>query len=62
MHRALRDKESGFGMLDIEFAPDAIEHLVDCSQGDARVALNNLEAAVYYALDGQGNGANSGCP
>ena len=56
MHRALRDKESGFGMLDIEFAPDAIEHLVDCSQGDARVALNNLEAAVYYALDGQGNG------
>jgi putative ATPase len=56
IHRALRDKESGFGMLDIEFAPDAIEHLVDCSQGDARVALNNLEAAVYYALDGRGNG------
>jgi len=56
IHRALRDKESGFGMLDIEFAPDAIEHLVDCSQGDARVALNNLEAAVYYALDGQGKG------
>jgi len=56
MHRALRDKKSGFGMLDIEFAPDAIEHLVDCSQGDARVALNNLEAVVYYALDGQGNG------
>lgn len=54
IHRALRDKESGFGMLDIEFAPDATEHLVDCSQGDARVALNNLEAAVYYALDGQG--------
>jgi len=56
MHRALRDKESGFGMLDVEFVPDAIEHLVDCSQGDARVALNNLEAAVYYALDGRGNG------
>jgi len=56
IHRALMEKESGFGMLDIEFAPDAIEHLVDCSQGDARVALNNLEAAIYYALDGQGNG------
>jgi putative ATPase len=56
MHRALRDKESGFGMLDIEFTPDAIEHLVDWSQGDARVALNNLEAAVYYAMDGRGNG------
>jgi putative ATPase len=56
IHRALRDKESGLGMLDIEFIPDGIEHLVDCSQGDARVALNNLEAAAYYALDGQGNG------
>jgi putative ATPase len=56
MHRALRDKVSGFGMLDIEFKPDAIEHLVDCSQGDARVALNNLEAAVYYAMDGRGKG------
>jgi len=56
IHRALRDKESGFGMLDIEFAPDAIEHLVDYSQGDARVALNNLEAAVYFTLDGRGNG------
>jgi len=56
MHRALRDKESGFGMLDIEFTPDAIEHLVGCSQGDARVALNNLEAAVYHATDGRDNG------
>ncbi len=56
IHRALRDKESGLGVLDIEFTPDAIEHLVDCSQGDARVALNNLEAAVYFAMDGQGNG------
>jgi putative ATPase len=56
MHRALRDKESGFGMLDIEFTSDAIEHLVACSQGDARVALNNLEAAVYYAVEGRGNG------
>jgi putative ATPase len=26
--------------------------LVGLSQGDARVALNNLESAVYYALDG----------
>jgi putative ATPase len=57
MHRTLRDKESGFGLLDIEFTPDAIEHLVDCSQGDARVALNNLEAAVYYVMDGLGNGS-----
>ena len=51
--RALRDKERGFGMLDIRFMPDAIKHIVACSQGDARVALNNLEAVVYYCLDGQ---------
>jgi len=57
IHRALRDKELGFGLLDIEFTSDAIEHLVDCSQGDARVALNNLEATVYYVMDGQGNGS-----
>ena len=39
-------------MLDAEILPDALEHLVKLSQGDARVALNNLDAAVYYALNG----------
>ena len=50
---ALRDKERGLGRMDIEIMPDAIEHLVEFSQGDARVLLNNLEEAVYYASDGQ---------
>lgn len=50
---ALRDKERGLGRTDIEITPDAIEHLVEFSQGDARVLLNNLEEAVYYASDGQ---------
>lgn len=50
---ALRDKERGLGRMDIEITPDAIEHLVEFSQGDARVVLNNLEEAVYYASDGQ---------
>ena len=50
---ALRDKERGLGRMDIEIAPDAIEHLVGFSQGDARVLLNNLEEAVYYASDNQ---------
>jgi putative ATPase len=53
LYRALRDREKGLGMLEIEIMPDAIDHLLDLSQGDARIALNNLEAAVYYALDGQ---------
>ena len=50
---ALRDKDRGLGRMDIEITPDAIEHLVEFSQGDARVVLNNLEEAVYYASDGQ---------
>ena len=50
---ALRDKDRGLGRMDIEITPDAIEHLVEFSQGDARVLLNNLEEAVYYASDGQ---------
>ena len=52
--RALGDRERGMGMLDIEMVPNALEHMVDLSQGDARVALNNLEAAVYYASEGRG--------
>jgi len=50
---ALGDKERGLGRMDIEITPDAIEFLVEFSQGDARVLLNNLEEAVYYASDGQ---------
>jgi putative ATPase len=49
--RALQDRENGLGMLEIEIMLDALEHLVELSQGDARMALNNLEAAAYYALD-----------
>ena len=51
--RALEDNEQGLGGQDIEVTPDAIALLVELSMGDARVALNNLEAAVYHALDGQ---------
>lgn len=51
--RALKDNERGLGFFDIEIKPDALEHLIGFSMGDARVALNNLESAVYYALDGR---------
>jgi putative ATPase len=34
---------------DMEITPQAIDFIVDVSSGDARVALNNLEAAVNYA-------------
>ena len=49
--RALEDKERGLGALGIKISPQALEHIIALSSGDARVALNNLEAAVYYAME-----------
>ncbi len=43
---AISDKERGFGNLNIEIEPEANEHLVLTSGGDARVVLGNLELAV----------------
>jgi putative ATPase len=51
--RALSDKESGLGELEIEMTPRAMEHLIDLSSGDARIALNNLEMAVNYVSPNQ---------
>jgi putative ATPase len=53
LDRALKDAENGLGNLDIKVAPEALELIAQLSQGDARVALNNLEEAVYYASDGK---------
>ena len=46
MERALRDSERGFGEFNVRLAPDAMAHLVDVANGDARSALNALELAV----------------
>jgi len=51
--RAVQDRQQGFGDLEIEILPGALEHLIDLSGGDARVALNNLEIAVYHVIDDQ---------
>jgi len=51
--RALEDKDRGLGELGIKISPKALRHIIDLSSGDARVALNNLEAAVYYAVEGK---------
>ncbi len=42
----LADEERGYGRLDVHIHQDAIEHLVDVSNGDARAVLNALELAV----------------
>jgi len=43
--RALRDKLKGLGALNVELVPDAVDHLITMSKGDARIALNALEMA-----------------
>lgn len=49
---ALEDRERGLGTLDVSLAGDALEHLVNIANGDARVALNALETAAF-SLQGE---------
>ena len=44
--QALADPERGYGELNVEIDPDALDHLVDVANGDARSVLNALELAV----------------
>lgn len=43
---ALKDKQKGFGQLSISIDPDVFRYIVGLADGDARSALNNLEAVV----------------
>lgn len=44
--QAICDPERGYGQRKVEIEPDALEHLVDVANGDARSLLNALELAV----------------
>ena len=44
--QAIRDKDRGYGKLEVSFEEGALEHLVDVASGDARSLLNALELAV----------------
>ncbi|KNF09905.1 hypothetical protein CLPU_1c00700 [Gottschalkia purinilytica] len=48
--RALKDKDKGLGEFNIEMERDALEHLINISNGDARIALNGLELGVLTTL------------
>ncbi|NIR13603.1 MAG: replication-associated recombination protein A, partial [Desulfobacterales bacterium] len=50
LNRAIKDEEQGLGGLTLEIHPEALEHIIDLSSGDARVALNNLEMAVNHIM------------
>ena len=43
---ALRDPERGYGKLNVDIAPEAMEHLVSSANGDARSLLNAVELSV----------------
>ena len=46
VRRALADSERGLGGLGFEIEPEALSHIVWSADGDARSALNSLEAAA----------------
>ncbi len=46
VERALRDPERGLGKERVVLSEEAIAHLVEAANGDARVALNALEVAA----------------
>jgi len=60
VNRAIIDRDNGLGEYQIDLTPEAMEHLVRMTDGDARRALNNLEMAFsisipnpdgYYVID-----------
>jgi putative ATPase len=52
VRQALEDRERGLGSTGVALEPQALRHLVERANGDARVALNALELAADAALSG----------
>ncbi len=48
--RALGDKQNGLGKFAVTIEPDALDYIVWAADGDARTALNNLEAAASLVI------------
>jgi len=46
IHKAVKDKENGLGRYKVDITAEAVAHIVDKSDGDARTALNALEIGV----------------
>lgn len=51
LRRALTDRERGLGTDNLEIDDDALDHLADRSEGDARHALTSLEVAAALAAE-----------
>jgi putative ATPase len=46
LKQALADRQRGLGLLNVELTSEAMDHLVNMADGDARTALNALELAA----------------
>lgn len=46
VQQALADRDRGYGKLNVQLDRDALDHLVNVANGDARAVLNALELAV----------------
>ncbi|UNC92597.1 replication-associated recombination protein A [Candidatus Contubernalis alkaliaceticus] len=53
LERALKDKNRGMASYNPHLEPEALKHIVERSNGDARVALNALELAVLTTEPGK---------
>jgi putative ATPase len=51
--QALDDPERGYGRLNVKVQPEALDHLVNVANGDARGVLNALELAVETTQPGE---------
>ena len=54
LERALHDTERGLGNMKVTAQDDALQHIAEGAGGDARAALNVLEAAALIANSGTG--------
>jgi len=53
LKKALEDTERGLGGIPLDAEEGALAHIIATSDGDARTALNNLEAAATLARPGE---------
>ena len=58
VRQTLADPERGYGQINVRIDEDALDHLVEVANGDARAVLNALELAVETNDEGQGMGAS----
>lgn len=56
LKRALADQERGLGALNLEIEPEALSAMVWSADGDARTALNTMEATVSLVDAGHNGG------